>query len=52
MRKIKAGAKVGKDKICMLLYVDDVVVMSQCWSTAKAIRCGRGLWKRFWRRAR
>ena len=28
LRRMNAGVKVGRDKICTLLYADDVVVMS------------------------
>ena len=30
MRRMNAGVKVGTDRICLLLYADDVVVMSEC----------------------
>ena len=30
MRRINAGVKVGTDKLGLLLYADDVVVMSEC----------------------
>ena len=29
LRRMNAGVKVGRDKICTLLYADDVVVMSE-----------------------
>ena len=30
MRRMNAGVKVGTDRLCLLLYADDVVVMSEC----------------------
>ena len=30
LRRMNAGVRVGRNKVCMLLYADDVVVMSEC----------------------
>ena len=29
LRRMNAGVSVGRDKVCMLLYADDVVVMTE-----------------------
>ena len=48
VRRMDVGMKVGKDKICMLLYEDDVVVMSECRRTTKYFRCDRTVWRKLW----
>ena len=48
---MNAGVRVGRDKICMLLHADDVVIMSE--SAEELLQSlldprGRRVWKRFW----
>ena len=43
MRRINAGVKVGNAKICLLLYADDVVVMSE---STEITGCSKWIWKR------
>lgn len=52
MRKMNAALKVDNDKICLLLYADDAVVMSELDEDLQSLldivrRCGRDFCVRF-----
>lgn len=47
-RIMNAGVRVGDDKICMLLYADDVIMELNSGGAPKYTRRCRGIWERFW----
>ena len=46
MRRLNAGVRVGNDRIGVLLYADDVEVMSEL--ADESTGCSRWLWERLW----
>lgn len=50
MRRMNAGMRVGEDELSLVLYLDDVGVMSESAEELQglSVNCGRGLRKILW----